>query len=147
MPVLIAGGPGSAPARLLLREPGGRTAEPLAQAKLHALAGAIMAGGRTDTVGDETSRPAHDAGGDPAGEPAPLVNLPRAGFVPRRHCAVARGHALSGNDALGAARALEAPGRAVDAEDDERARRADPDQQDFGRCFLPVVSTRLRSRA
>ncbi len=55
MPVLIAGGPGSAPARLLLREPGGRTAEPLAPAKLHALAGAIMAGGRTDTVGDETA--------------------------------------------------------------------------------------------
>jgi hypothetical protein len=55
MPVLITEEAGRAPVRLLLREPGGRAAEPLSPAKLHALTGAIMARGRTDAAGQEAA--------------------------------------------------------------------------------------------
>jgi hypothetical protein len=55
MPVLIVEEADGAPVRLLLREPGGRAAEPLAPAKLHALAGSILAGGRQDAAGQEAA--------------------------------------------------------------------------------------------
>jgi hypothetical protein len=55
MPELITGEAGRGPVRLLLREPGGRVPQPLAPAKLHALAGAILAGGRRDAAGQEAA--------------------------------------------------------------------------------------------
>lgn len=55
MPVLFVEEAGRAPVHLLLREPGGRMAGPLSPAKLHALAGAILAGGRQDAAGQETA--------------------------------------------------------------------------------------------
>lgn len=71
IPVLIAAEAGGEPARLPLREPGGRAARPLPRATLHALAGAILAGGRTDAAGQEA------AGQLMALADAPPVNPPR----------------------------------------------------------------------
>lgn len=48
LPVLIVEQAGRAPVHLVLREPGGRVAEPLAPHKLQALAAAILAGEQRD---------------------------------------------------------------------------------------------------
>jgi hypothetical protein len=99
LPVLITEEAGRAPVRLLLREPGGRVAAPLPPAKLHALAGAIMAGGRTDPAGQQA------AGQLMALADGQAISRPPRGLAPPApHWAVARGHASLGNDELDAAR-------------------------------------------